>query len=238
MESRYTEEGIIQCVIEVLISIHKGDELTIQKLCLPDALWKYDHRVGERNIAATNGASGIAAPKAIFRFVRQDYHIKRLDGDHAVVTGNYRIEFPAGMCLKPLYGDYTIVLAGKKAAFVQVETGQEPVLRHRITAVDEAVYNLKESDILYVEALRGHALWHCGNTVVETVDTLTYLETILSEDFVRIHRSFIVNKKNAASIQRCGGKSGIVVMANGDVIPVPYKKYVAARTKLFDSQNR
>lgn len=130
--------------------------------------------------------------------------------------------------MKQNYFEYTVVMAEGLAVFVQLNEKNTSPKVHRVVAVNEAVYNFDETVLMYIESLKDHILWHYGDKSVESIDTLKRLEKELSEDFIRVHRSYIVNKRKVSSIQRCS-----VTMANGDNIPIPYKKYVEVREKLI-----
>lgn len=51
--------------------------------------------------------------------------------------------------------------------------------------------------------------------------TLKAIEKMVLENFIRIHRSFIVNRAHIVSVQRC-----FVTLKDGAKLPIPYKKYV------------
>lgn len=49
-------------------------------------------------------------------------------------------------------------------------------------------------DILYVESIKDYVCIHCTDRNLISKDTISRYEKILTDDFLRIHRSFIVNK--------------------------------------------
>lgn len=53
------------------------------------------------------------------------------------------------------------------------------------------------------------------------------VEEKLSDRFIKVHRSYIVNRIKVKEIKRCSA-----VMENGDEIPIPYKKFVSIRAML------
>lgn len=58
-----------------------------------------------------------------------------------------------------------------------------------------------------------------GNTVLHS-DSLNELEQNLPPTFLRVHRSYIVNTALIASLQRKASGTGVVVLKNGDSVPV------------------
>lgn len=91
----------------------------------------------------------------------------------------------------------------------------------------ERIYWVHESNIVYLEALHNHVMWHCRKQTVEAVGQLGRLEHSLSDNFIRIHRSYIVNKKHVSLVARC-----YATMDNGDTLQIPVKKYCEVRKKL------
>ena len=162
-----------------------------------------------------------------FSYLNMEIQMRRFHTSNIVVTGGYRVDSREGCKLKQSYFEYTIVMVEGLAVFVQLDEKITPPKVHRVVAVNEAVYNFDETALLYMESLKDHIIWHYGDESVESIDTLKRLEQELSEDFIRIHKSYIVNKRKVSRIQRCS-----VTMANGDNIPIPYKKYVEVREKL------
>ena len=99
---------------------------------------------------------------------------------------------------------------------------------YKIQSVSNEIYMVNENDIYYVEALGDHMLWHVNGKVLESINTLKDIEKKVSKNFIRIHRSFIVNRAHIASIQRC-----FVTLENGEKLPIPYKKYVQIKNNIL-----
>ncbi|MCM1046243.1 MAG: LytTR family transcriptional regulator [Candidatus Gastranaerophilales bacterium] len=98
---------------------------------------------------------------------------------------------------------------------------------YQLRDVNERLFRMHESQICYIEAGHNRVLWHCGEQEVQTVGSLQDTEKTLSEEFVRIHRSFIVNRNCVLKIGRC-----YVELDNGEVLPVPVKRYCEVRRNL------
>lgn len=62
---------------------------------------------------------------------------------------------------------------------------------------------IEEQSVLYIESLSDYVKVHLtSGEVIVTKATITSLEAELSKDFVRIHRSFLVNKHHVTSFTR------------------------------------
>ncbi len=111
---------------------------------------------------------------------------------------------------------------------ILVENNNIPARVYNIVSVKEHIYNIPETDILYIEAMGSHTLWHGISFTIEAVTSLKDIENKMSEEFIKIHRSYIVNRRKVKKIRRCAA-----IMENGDEVPIPYKKYVATKDKLM-----
>lgn len=98
---------------------------------------------------------------------------------------------------------------------------------YQLRDVNERMFRMHESEICYLEAGHNRVLWHCGELEVQTMGSLQETEKTLSGEFVRIHRSFIVNRNCVIKIGRC-----YVELDNGEVLPVPVKRYCEVRRNL------
>ena len=168
-------------------------------------------------------------PSEVKEFEHIQYYIHKLFLNYIIITGIYCIHKSEETGIKKYYFDYVIAFSGRLASFIQIFGNNFPTKIHRLVSIKENVYNMQESEILYIETMGGHLIWHCMDSIIEAVDSLKNIEGKLSEDFIKVHRSYIVNKNYVKSIQRCS-----VTMINGDVIPIPYKKYVAVKDKLCE----
>lgn len=91
---------------------------------------------------------------------------------------------------------------------------------------DRKTYKLLHKDIFYIEGEREYVKYHCKDKRVMALESLKKLEESLSpHNFIRVHRSFIVNKSYVTSL------SGNQLEINGTLIPVgkSYKEIVLKR---------
>lgn len=87
---------------------------------------------------------------------------------------------------------------------------------------DHKLYKLNFSDIIYIEGMREYVAFHTNDNKILTLESLRNLEDTLPEHFMRVHKSFIVNKDKIQSL------SGNQIEIKGINIPVgkSYKKEV------------
>lgn len=93
---------------------------------------------------------------------------------------------------------------------------------------DHKIYKVNFSDILYIEGMREYVAFHTNNQKILTLESLKKLEETLPSDlFIRVHKSFIINKSKILSL------SGNQIEMKEVNIPIgkSYKKEVLS---LFD----
>lgn len=83
--------------------------------------------------------------------------------------------------------------------------------------VDRKTLLLKLNEVYYIESLGDYVTVHCQRDQHVTKEKISSFENRLPENFVRIHRSFIVNKQFVDSFNR------EQMIINGTVIPVGRK---------------
>lgn len=233
MIREYTDWELTNKIMQFIVCLHKKELQAVRKMCNSKVMWKFGNSYsdGAYSTMLMDMLWQRMKYNNVIRFFNMEIQIRRFHADNIVVTGVYRADSKEGCKLEQSYFEYTIVMAEGLVVFVQLNEKMIPPKVHRVVAVNEAVYNLDETVLLYIESLKDHIIWHYGNESVESIDTLKRLEQELSEDFIRVHRSYIVNKRNVSSIQRCS-----VTMVNGDNIPIPYKKYVEVKEKLISGK--
>lgn len=233
MTREYTDGELTNKIMQFIVCLHKKELRSVRKMCNPKVMWKFgsSYSDGAYNTMLIDMLWQRIKYNNVIRFFNMEIQIRRFHADNIVITGVYRADSKVGCRLEQSYFEYTIVMSGGLAVFVQLNEKIIPPKVHKVVAVNEAVYNFDETVLIYIESLKDHIIWHYGDKSVESIDTLKRLEQELSEDFIRVHRSYIVNKWNVSSIQRCS-----VTMVNGDNIPIPYKKYVEVKKKLINSK--
>lgn len=224
---------VINKVKCLLNNIHRGNERKVFNLCSRNILWKYNHNCidGMFNDKIIKSVNTMIKPEEIQDIRYMHYKISKQFINNITVTGFYCILKSDDRIAKEYYFDYTIIFADGKAYYISIDlVGNDniPTKLYSIITANETIYNTKETELLYVEAMGNHTLWHCMYNTIESLHSLKDVEDRLSDDFVKIHRSYIVNKQRVREIKRCAA-----IMENGDEIPIPYKKFVKIKQKLI-----
>lgn len=102
------------------------------------------------------------------------------------------------------------------------EVEKSPSKNYISVKADHKIYKLNFSDIIYIEGMREYVAFHTSDNKILTLESLKNLEQTLPNQFMRVHKSFIVNKEKIQSL------SGNQIEVNGNSIPVgkSYKKEV------------
>ncbi|MCQ8878278.1 LytTR family transcriptional regulator DNA-binding domain-containing protein [Pseudoalteromonas shioyasakiensis] len=117
--------------------------------------------------------------------------------------------------LQQLCQQQAIVRANAEPKRVQYELADNK-LNKLISKSGERIFLLSPADIKFIKSEQGNSLAHDGTTLHHLSDTLDQLEHSLSgQNFVRIHRSYLVNIDHIKEIQRWfNGK--LMVIINDD----------------------
>ncbi len=222
--------AIIKDTEHLIYAILTGGYRKVCSICKNNVLWKYNHSYGRGtiNIKTLLNLNKVTEPSEVTKIEHIEYYIQRLSHGYIIITGIYCIHTSVDKGNKRNYFDYTIIFSGGLACYIHIIRNNIPTKIHKVVSIVETVYNIQEDEILYIEAMGGHVLWHCFGITIESVGSLKNIGIKMSEDFVKVHRSYIANRKCVRSVQRCS-----VTMINDDVIPVPYKKYVKVRNELL-----
>lgn len=87
---------------------------------------------------------------------------------------------------------------------------------------------LKYADIAYVESLRRKLRIHAVNEVIDVYGSLAYAASVLPDQFVQCHKSFIVNLDYVSELNKSA-----FVMASGEEVPVSQTKRKDSRSALL-----
>lgn len=204
---------IINDTKHLLYNIHKGQKKKIGNLCTKNILWKYNHNCSEGilNDKLIISVNTLIKPSEIQRIKHIHYRISRQFVKHVIVTGIYCIYKSEDKIIKEYYFDYTINYVDGMACYIRISfigNNNIPTKIHKNVSVTEAVYNMEENEILYIEAMGSHTLWHCITVTIEAAISLKEAEVKLAGDFVKIHRSYIVNKKKVKKSEEVCGSYG------------------------------
>jgi len=86
----------------------------------------------------------------------------------------------------------------------------------------EEIRILNLADIIRLEAMGNYTTFHTGEGKVLVTKTLKEFEKILSDDFIRVHQSHLVNRNHIKSYVKTEG--GYLKMKDGSDVPVSVRK--------------
>ena len=92
----------------------------------------------------------------------------------------------------------------------------------------DQTYVLWNKDIVYIEAENTNSVIHCLNRDILSRESISILEKKLGEDFIKTHRSFIVNSRYITGIRRYQ-----LAVRQGIELPIPVKKYREIKEKVL-----
>ena len=107
-------------------------------------------------------------------------------------------------------------------------TPQQPV-DHIFIKTEYRIQKLDFDKIFFIEAMRDYIAFHTPEGKILSLDSMKRMEDLLPlNQFIRIHKSYIINKSNIEFIER--GK----VVINGQYLPVgdTYRQRVAAHIRM------
>lgn len=157
------------------------------------------------------------------------YYVSSLNKDTVIVTGRYKT-FPLSA------GQFSICHSFQVTLVWAAERRSPRLLHIHISASDyrpqteeflifqekrSGTFRLLPEEILYVEAENVNSIIHTASGPFSVCRSISQMEKLLPLQFLRIHRSFIVNRSHVARIYRYA-----VELSNRTVIPVPEKKYM------------
>lgn len=228
-----TAAEIINDTKHLLYNIHMGQKKKVYNQCTKNILWKYNYNSAEGilNDELMENINKLINPSEIQKIKHINHRINRQFVNQIIVTGMYCIHKSIDKIIKEYYFDYTINYVDNMSCYIHINlvgNNNIPARIYNVVSVKEHIHNIPETDILYIEAMGGHTIWHGISFTIEAVTPLKDIEDKMSEEFIKVHRSYIVNRRKVKEIRRCAA-----IMENGDEVPIPYKKYVMIRDKLM-----
>jgi two-component system LytT family response regulator len=116
--------------------------------------------------------------------------------------------------LKPVTFERFMVAIEKARRRLEQQKPEIEKPSHIFIKTEYRLQRVELNDILYIEALRDYVALHTAKGKIMTLESLRNMEEMLPGEFVRIHRSYIINKNKIDYLER--GK----VVINKQYLPV------------------
>ena len=164
------------------------------------------------------------------RVVRHlQYHSRNLENGTCVITGKYKVMQKeadrSGTCMS-----YQISLIWTSShdcprlvhLHISVAAPQAPYAEFLSFHGKKAeTYRVLPEEILYIEAENVNCTIHTTAALLSVCQPISQMEKLLPRQFLRVHRSFIINRHYVSRVYRYA-----IELSNRAVVPVPEKKYM------------
>jgi len=107
-------------------------------------------------------------------------------------------------------------LAAQNNGAAKDETVTAPSIEFIFVRVNRKNVRLVLSDVLFVQSLKDYVQVHTSNGVFTVKDSISNFTKQLSPDFVRVHRSYVVNRQRVSAVTRYDVEIGDVEIPISD----------------------
>lgn len=224
-----TEDDYIRYMQTFIERLCKGDRTVIEKYGAK-IQWSFPlQRSFLRSVNAKVKDALRCLSDGVIAVTHHDYNAALLIGGCAFASGVFHthVKKTGSQQQEHCYCAEMIFISGKIAC-VKIETREHQGKQLTLHNLERETILIWEDDIIYIEAMHDHLHWKRRLDAVETTGTLLEYETILSDCFVRIHRSYIINRNHINRLRRFE-----VSLDNGDTLQIPTKKYSDIKSKLL-----
>lgn len=227
------KEELVRRTRRIVKEIFQGSKQAIP-YCKGDIEWRFNHMSGYGLYCAHVRKALLGCMEDGARVRHQEYHVQTIADQICMVSGMFCIEpgQDAGTIAGTPY-EVLVCMCNGMAECVHVHGARSARVLCRVRGVHEEVYFLEVAEVLYIESSHNNVVWHCRGYEVESRDSLKRLEQCLPEDFMRIHRGYIVNVGQIYSI-----RGNEVRMVNGDVLAIPARNGAEVRRSLLSRMEK
>ncbi len=218
----------------LVLAIYQKKYTGLLGLCSSDMIWKVNYVRGNirQYIKLCEILAGRFLEKNLENLVFRDTQVMILADGVALVNAYFDVIYceaddSEGKNVYEIFGAFQ----SDKIVYVQVNSTEKTGKIHKIRSTNEEYYLIQEDEVLYIESNHNHVIWHWLHGIIESNDSLRHLQEVLSEDFVRIQRGYLVNRNHVRCVRRCEA-----VIRNGDVLSIPSRKYVKVKKKIIRNQ--
>lgn len=157
------------------------------------------------------------------------YHIRNLENGTCIITGKYKaIQKEAdrfGACMSYQISLVWTVFRDRPRLVhlhISITSPQAPSADFLSFHGKRAeTYRVLPEEILYIEAENVNCTIYTTAAPLSVCQPISQLEKLLPHQFLRVHRSFIINRHYVSRVYRYA-----IELSNRAVVPVPEKKYM------------
>ena len=148
----------------------------------------------------------------------QEIQILFITGYPDYISEGYEVD-ALHYLMKPVNAEKLVKVMNKAIANLKVA--------EKIFLIQEkgAMIKVLTKDIYYVEVFDHSCIIHTTEGNIETQTSIRDLEKNLLGDFIRVHRSYLVNLEQIKKIARTE-----IILENGDIVPLARRKYKDVNT--------
>lgn len=230
MEHELSPSGLIRLTKSVVDWVYGGIPAPVLQYLHYDIVWindRYDQYLYGYS-AVCRGLMAGFCPEA-GEMIHHHYHVQTLKRDIAVVTGQFRAAGPeAGSQGSSASSHCTFIWSWSREEakllhvhISQVQPQESAGRQLLLRGGDGSIYYLSPNEILYVEARNIYCNVHCTSQMISVSQSMKQVGAILPDQFLKIHRSFIVNSRYVSRVYRYG-----LELVGGICLPVPEKQYM------------
>lgn len=162
------------------------------------------------------------------------YHLSSINNTTFLVTGIYKLGSQTVNSIRTCYRHQITCIWKTESPGVRllhVHISSTPPLPASDTLClhgrHAETYFVSSGEVLYVEAENIYCNIHCLARTLSICHSIGQMEGLLPKQFLRIHRSFIINRQYVTRIYRYG-----VELYNGISLPIPEKRYMEVLCKM------
>ena len=227
-------EKLISCIDKNIVYIGENDE----DFCIGKSktVEKLNKEIGvNKNCRLKNQKFACTLQSKNMLVVTGKYTVICSDSEK-IYAKNHRVSYIWVMgngegSLVHLHVSNPVVLDGFSERIISYNKNTELSNRIVLKDIEGNRHFISEDEIIYVEADNMNSSVCCRNEKFNVRLTLKEMSAMLTENFIRLHKSYSVNKEYVTGISRY-----FVQLTNGEAIPVSKEKYMDLRG-IFSEKN-
>lgn len=227
------KEELIRRTMQIIKEIFQKNMRAIS-YCKSNMEWRFNHMSGYGLHCARIRKALQGWADEGRRIRHREYHVQMITEQVYLVNGIFGIvpgrekddssEIPF---------EIVVCMCDGMAECIHIHGTAPARLLLQVRSFHEETWFLESTEILYIESSHNNVIWHCREYQVESRDTLKRLEQCLPDNFMRIHRCYIIN---VGQIHKISGKE--VEMVNGDILTIPSRSGARVQEEILSKAER